>query len=55
MRRNLNEHGFFLIGDIFVNAVANRDPKRSLITTANHHSCKIIVNNYSNPFSMIFK
>lgn len=45
----------FSIGEVLVNAVLHRDPQRSLVTTANHHSCKIFVDNYSYPFSIMLK
>ena len=32
----------FLVGDIILNAVLKRDPRRPLITVANHHACETI-------------
>ena len=34
---------FYKKGDILQNAVKNREPNRPMITTANHHSCKILL------------
>jgi hypothetical protein len=32
---------YFLTGDVLAKAILHRDPKRGMVTTANHHSCKI--------------